>query len=102
MSGYYKGGFSKLRANVAGQIRLRSLLPPSSTVEGPPPVVEGPPVVGGFYVSPTGNDLANGAIETPFGKSWPRDYRNTIRGRKADFHEGWSSPTRIQNLPHIN
>jgi Right handed beta helix region len=60
MSGYYKGGFGKLRTNVAGEIRLRASL-------APPPIVEGPPVVGGFYVSPTGSDLANGAIETPFG-----------------------------------
>ena len=58
MAGYYKGGFNKLRAGVTGSVRLRESLSPI--------VVDLTPVAGGFYVSPTGSDIANGSSETPF------------------------------------
>jgi hypothetical protein len=58
MAGYSRGGFGKLRAGVSGNFRFRDSLSA--------PIIIQPPVPGGFYVSPTGNDSANGSSDTPF------------------------------------
>ena len=57
MAGYFKGGFGKLKTGLSGRVRLRSSMGA--------PAVE-PPVAGGFFVSPTGSDAANGSSATPF------------------------------------
>jgi hypothetical protein len=59
MAGYSKGGFGRLRAGAFGKFRFRESLSA--------PIVIQPPVAGGFYVSPSGSDVANGSSDTPFG-----------------------------------
>lgn len=57
MAGYFKGGYGKLKGGVVSRVRLRSPLTP---------IVTDIPVTGGWYVSPTGSDAANGSFATPF------------------------------------